>query len=726
MANGFKEPETEEGCAHPSPNANPMIISLKNATNGKDKVDKVEVFVHVKAHLHIWYFVQTALDSRYTLIIYAIQYQLSFPLQTCLKRRESLDQSERNKEHIRALYLDQDKTLKELVTCMAENHGFRASRAQYIRKLDGWNLKKNSTKDHWKHADGLIKKRKIAGKKTEILMSGKVVPLQKLKMELGRYAWHQSFDPEPPAATRENIPEAVTARTPPSSGARSVRIDTIPLFRFLNHLYSLVPQPSLRSTTIGNPRPGLILPTWQISQADIITFAKIVQPYRTPVGDAETLVEVMAIIKAEMPDISDRDSAAQFHGLTTDPWAQFLRWAVYHCTNNFLNHDQTDSFLRSISTSSATHIFKQICRMPGLATKILVSNLLPSAIRRGDAALVRLFLNSGADPETQEAACGNRTVLQTAALLHNSHAVWMLLACGADPNKGEWHSAAFNGKPLLLALKRPRGLDIIDMLVSAGAAVNPPNQEDRAETPLMRVTTNKDIGAVRLLITAGAEMDSFLPELHSALQIAVEGDDLEIVEMLLASGTDPNAAANCICFGTWRGCCHLSYHLAGADINGFIASNSDIAQCAKTHPTALQASINRCDSTMAKFLLDAGASANIRDDSQPSPLQQACAKLLHQSSQRHIIHLLLQFGADVNAVPARTTGGETALQAVARSGDLDILFLLVSKGGDIHAQALNPGTFACLQTHHIQKTSNLFGYSYLWALTSIPQPQNKD
>ncbi|KAM5354883.1 hypothetical protein ACJ41O_001529 [Fusarium nematophilum] len=83
------------------------------------------------------------------------------------------------------MYLDQDKTLKELVTCMAENHGFRASRAQYIRKLDGWNLKKNSTKDHWKHADGLIKKRKIAGKKTEILMSGKVVPLQKLKMELG-------------------------------------------------------------------------------------------------------------------------------------------------------------------------------------------------------------------------------------------------------------------------------------------------------------------------------------------------------------------------------------------------------------------------------------------------------------------------------------------------------------------------------------------------------------
>ncbi|KAJ4313621.1 hypothetical protein N0V84_009329 [Fusarium piperis] len=111
--------------------------------------------------------------------------------------RISSSEWERNKEHIRSLYLDQDKSLDDLVTSMAEQHGFHASRAQYIRKLGTWNIKKYSSKDNWKRADGLIRKRKVDGKDTEIVMNGKLVSAKKLKKELGRYAWQQPYGQQP-------------------------------------------------------------------------------------------------------------------------------------------------------------------------------------------------------------------------------------------------------------------------------------------------------------------------------------------------------------------------------------------------------------------------------------------------------------------------------------------------------------------------------------------------
>lgn len=52
-------------------------------------------------------------------------------------------------------------------------------------------MKKYSSKEDWKHADTLIRKRKVEGKDTEIFINGKPVSAKKLKKELGRYAWQQ-------------------------------------------------------------------------------------------------------------------------------------------------------------------------------------------------------------------------------------------------------------------------------------------------------------------------------------------------------------------------------------------------------------------------------------------------------------------------------------------------------------------------------------------------------
>ncbi|RSL91197.1 hypothetical protein CEP51_000383, partial [Fusarium floridanum] len=140
---------------------------------------------------------------------------------------------ERNKQSICALFIDRDKSHEELVLSMAEEHGFHASKAQYIRQLGEWNIKKYSTKKDWKHADALVRKRKIDGKETEILMNGKLISAKKLKKELGRYGWQQTYD----QSFTEDAPEGVIARTPPSSMPTSIRVRVLPWFQFRDELH---------------------------------------------------------------------------------------------------------------------------------------------------------------------------------------------------------------------------------------------------------------------------------------------------------------------------------------------------------------------------------------------------------------------------------------------------------------------------------------------------------
>ncbi|KAI8651957.1 Clr5 domain-containing protein [Fusarium sp. Ph1] len=505
-----------------------------------------------------------------------------------MSRAERIPPSEweRNKEHIRVLYLDQGKSLDDLVTWMAEQHCFHASRAQYIRKLGAWNIKKYANKEGWKCADALIRKRKVEGKDTEILMNGKLVSAKKLKKELERYAWQQTYDQQPSVTRNSTI-----------------------------------------APDLGIPRPDL---SSSPNQDDIVPFVK---KFLLAWSETKAFPEALSLIEEEIPRMPDLDTTAQVGRRDANAWSLPLEWAVYRCKNNLLGPHQIDELLGFASASGNLAVLKAICRMPGPTTRILLSNLLPDVIRLRDLALARFLLDLRAHPDAREGSYRKTTPLHTAVECHDEHAVQLLLAYGADPDLAD----SYGKTPLHLSVAGPGGLSVAKMIVQAGADLDPPSGY-RQDSPLMIAVANKDIEATRFLIEAGSDVDFFSE--RSALQIAVEGHDLEIIKLLLDKGANPNIGA-CI-DDPWENCPSAQY----------LRLPLKAAVCqSKIDESGRRVSIDLSDS--------------------------------EQQCRRDIINLLLQAGANVNALPLRASNEvtETPLQAASRLGDLEIFSLFISHGG---------------------------------------------
>jgi ankyrin repeat protein len=106
---------------------------------------------------------------------------------------------------------------------------------------------------------------------------------------------------------------------------------------------------------------------------------------------------------------------------------------------------------------------------------------------------------------------------------------------------------------------------------------------------------------------------------------------------------------------------------------------------------------------LLELLLKAGAGVNTRHATQSTTLQYACGNKNIGTERIKIAKLLLEWGADVNAPPAQMDG-ETALEAAAGVGDVDLVELLLQEG----ATCSNPASILQLAvTSGCQKLVNL-------------------
>ncbi|XWX00240.1 hypothetical protein V2A60_008260 [Cordyceps javanica] len=211
-----------------------------------------------------------------------------------------------------------------------------------------------------------------------------------------------------------------------------------------------------------------------------------------------------------------------------------------------------------------------------------------------------------------------------------------------DPSLETPDSEEFCWTPLQLSARAGDVASMRSILAQNPAAANEPPRGYYGQTALQAACMHGHELAVQLLLHAGADIHfSGGNNLQrNALQIACGHGDEKIVDMLLA---------------------------AGARVDEVM----DASAAGPEKPSRSRVIVTRYNGRTA--------------------LQAACER-----GHIHLVHRLLQMGADVNAPPS-PTAGYTALQAAAGSGFLDIVEVLLQHGADANAASAKYKGFTALQ-----------------------------
>ncbi|KAJ3530065.1 hypothetical protein NM208_g9489 [Fusarium decemcellulare] len=614
---------------------------------------------------------------------------------------------DRNKEHIRGLYLEQDKTLDELVQCMAQDHGFHASRAQYIRRLDSWKMRKNSTKKEWEYAGALVAKRKLNGKDTEIVMGEKVVPAKKLKKELGRYPQPQLFGHEY-SVPSEDAQEGIIARTPPAMPSLDpgyIKFTTVPWFKFQD---SLISQASLASRCAKASRARALSHVEQVTDLTSVILGEVVSRNLNNLQSTESVSQLASRIEETLPQMPNNGHSSCPR--PQDIVVQMLRWAIHRLSNNLLTDSDSDAVFRWVLGHGNMQAIKDIFDLDCSTTNVILPNLLLCAIRIREEEMVRVLLERGINPNVFHPV-SHQSALHLAIFYGQDSIAQLLLDYGADPNT----PSADILTPLRRVIKRDEdlGISLVKMLIRAGANLNTPffggSMRFGRSTLLMDAAAEPDIALTELLLEAGADVNFFDTISGSALHLAVQRGSLGVVKALLRAGANPNIPFGPSFSDIWKDICEqfreTRRHMANALYTPLDIAYRDglweIAQLliqAGAHPAllaeALHNAIGQMNHGLVEFCLMNGADVHARYERSQTALQLVCERQI--PGWRQMVGILLRWGADVNAPPGHKFGS-TALQAAVKTGNIDLVLLLLERGADLNAPPCHSGGLTALQ-----------------------------
>jgi ankyrin repeat protein len=282
------------------------------------------------------------------------------------------------------------------------------------------------------------------------------------------------------------------------------------------------------------------------------------------------------------------------------------------------------------------------------------------AAMTGNAAMIRLLLDAGADPNTGTPS--GETALMTAARTGKVEAVTLLLDRGANVNAKE----AEHAQTALMWAVTENHSDVVELLLARGADINArtnvtmPKGEyvparaggasgtgivrqralptpDGGMTPLLFAVRDGNAAMTRLLLDRGADIGLSSGNRTSPLLIALLNGQVALANELLEKGADPNAADDY----------HRAALFAAIDLRNFNHEKyTDL-------PTD-----GRDPLDLIKALLKKGADPNAKTNTVP-------------------VHGLMQFDASwVNF------DGQTPFARAALSGDIEVMRLLLEAGAD--------------------------------------------
>ena len=320
---------------------------------------------------------------------------------------------------------------------------------------------------------------------------------------------------------------------------------------------------------------------------------------------------------------------------------------------------------------------------------------LVKAVRDSDnAALRQLLARGNSTPAERDEA------LSWAARLDDLEAATLLIRAGADVNAANEYGAT----PLFLACTNGSER-IVDALLKAGA--NPNTRFQSGETPLMTAARTGRIEAINALLRHGADVNvrEGTPKGQTALMWAAAEGHTEAVQLLNSRGADVRARSE-------SGFTPLMFTARGADLataKVLLAAGADVNESATDGNTSLLIATMHGHTEFARFLVQEGADPN--KGAGFTPLHWAAGEwdtmltgTVGENNEWHhlgglrgqgkldFVKFLIAAGANPNArmtkdppragKPGATLVGATPFLLAAKSGDLDVMRLLLDTGAD--------------------------------------------
>ena len=379
---------------------------------------------------------------------------------------------------------------------------------------------------------------------------------------------------------------------------------------------------------------------------------------------------------------------------------------------------------------------------------------LQGAVMSNKIEMVELILKAGADINAPACGCGNggRTALQMAVGLTEPFIglLQLLLDGGADVNAPA--APGFTGRTALEvaiesgdigrvrtlleynadcnapgrstpALTLAAGsdiwgtdekLEVVNMLLDAGADVNYGFDTELGRAPLVAAVQEGGIEVVLLLLENGAHVNPAIGKtpLEAAMELEVERDREEIIQLLLdagALGSPPprHIPASRELRNALSESCPRPDHIKklldeGAVINEHYPGDGGAESGWASN--ALPLAVGK--PTILKLLLGAGADVNATIMENDDDLGTTALLKAARCGDIRTTLLLLRYGANVNARPC-PFGGWTALQAAAEGGYIELVDILLNAGADINAEAHPDGGRTALQAAAIGGDTHL-------------------